>query len=102
VSRIVEFVAAILACAIAAMCGFIAGGRWAPGPIIGALMGIPIGLFFAAAYFTVALWVAQTWPHLLQAHRVGLCAAGVLLVGAILAAIGAWFGYRKSLGASLF
>jgi hypothetical protein len=98
----VEFVAAILACVIAALCGFVAGGRWSPGPLVGALFGIPIGLFFAAAYFTLALWVAQTWPHLVQAHRVGLCAMGVLVVGAIVAAIGAWFGYRKSLGASLF
>jgi hypothetical protein len=98
----VEFVVAIMACILAAMCGIVAGGRWAPGPIIGALFGIPIGLFFSAAYFALALWVAQTWPHLLQAHRVGFCAAGVLVVGAILAAIGAWFGYRKSLGASLF
>lgn len=84
------------------MCGFAAGGRWAPGPVIGALFGIPIGMFFAAAYFTLALWVAQTWPQLLQAHRVGLCAMGVLVVGAIAAALGAWFGYRKSLGANLF
>jgi hypothetical protein len=100
--RIVESVGALLACGAAGALGFFAGGRWAPGPVLGAIMGVPLGAVFAAVYFALALWVGETWPDLLDARLVGLISAALVIAGAACGAIGAVFGYRKSLGASLF
>ena len=100
--RIVEAAAAILGCLIAGAFGFYVGGRLAPGPILGAIMGAAAGVVVAAAYFALGLWVGETWPNILHPRRVGLAAAALLLGGMICGAIGSWFGYRKSLGAKLF
>jgi hypothetical protein len=97
-----EAVGAILACAAAGTLGFFAGGHWAPGPLLGAFIGLPLGAVFAVVYFVLALWVGETWPQSLDAHLVGIISAILVVAGAICGAVGAVFGYRKSLGASLF
>lgn len=97
-----EAVGAILACGAAGALGFFAGGHWAPGPLLGALIGIPLGAAFAVVYFVLALWVGETWPQSLDAHLVGIISAVLVVAGGTCGAVGAVFGYRKSLGASLF
>jgi ABC-type transporter Mla maintaining outer membrane lipid asymmetry permease subunit MlaE len=94
-------IGAILACCISAAVGFHAGSRWAPGPILGALMGIVLGAVVSVVYFAIALWVGETW-HILDPRKIGLMSAGLVVAGALVGAIAAWFGYRKSLGAKLF
>jgi hypothetical protein len=98
----VEAVGAILACGAAGSLGFFAGGHWAPGPLLGAFIGIPFGAVFAVVYFVLALWVGETWPQSLDAHLVGIISAVLVIAGGTCGGVGAVFGYRKSLGASLF
>jgi hypothetical protein len=100
--RIVEAAAAILGCLVAGAFGFYVGGRLAPGPFLGAIMGAAAGVLVAAAYFALGLWIGETWPNVLHPRRVGLWSAGLVLGGMVSGAIGAWFGYRKSLGARFF
>lgn len=97
-----ETIGAIIACAVAGILGYSAGTRWAPSPFVGALMGMPVGALVAPAYFVLALVVGNVQPHLLDAHLIGLLSLALVIAGAVCGAIGAWFGYRKSLGASLF
>jgi len=98
----VEAIGAIIACGAALAFGVFAGSRWAPGPVLGALMGFVVGTVVAPAYFIAALLVGAVRPQLLDAHRVGLLAMALVIAGALCGSIGAWFGYRKSLGAKLF
>jgi hypothetical protein len=98
----VEAIGAVISCIIAGAIGFHAGGRWAPGPIVSGLIGLVIGAVVAVAYFALALWVGETWPHMLNARTVGLMSAGLVVAAALVGAVCAWFGYRKSLGAKLF
>ncbi len=97
-----ETVGAILASGLAGVLGFVAGGRWAPNPFLGALFGLPLGIVSAGIYFALALGVAEAWPQLLDARLVGLHFLALLVVGAMCSGLGAVFGYRKSLGARLF
>jgi hypothetical protein len=71
--------------------------RWASWPAAAAL-----GFLSAGLYFTLALPVARASPQLLDARLVGLHFLALLVVGAAFGALGAVFGYRKSLGVRLF
>jgi hypothetical protein len=98
----VEILGAILACIAAGSLGFFAGGHWGPGPLAGAFLGIPLGALVAPLYFILALMIGETLPGALDARLIGLFSMGLVIAGATCGAIGAWFGYRKSMGARLF
>ncbi len=97
-----ETIGAIVDCGAALALGFVLGLRWTLGQPWCVIAGLVVGEICAVVYFIVSIWVGRNWPGLLDARLVGLHFMLLVIVAALFGALGAWFGYRKSLGLGLF
>jgi hypothetical protein len=100
--RIVETVAAIVACAVALVLGRIAGLRVPIGHPWIILAGVVVGEVCAAVYLGLANWAGRVWHGLLDPRLVGVHFMALIVAAGLCGAIGAWFGYRKAMGRGLF
>ena len=97
-----ETVGAIVACGAAAAFGYPAGMHWARDGAWCVLIGIVVGAACALGYLVALLWVGELFPHSLDGYGLGVRFLVLLPVVPLFAVPAAWFGYRKSLGISLF
>lgn len=97
-----ETVGALVDCGAALAIGLILGYRWTLGPPWHLIAGLIVGEIFAITYFAIAICVGRTWPDMLEARLVGMIFMGLVIVAGLCGVLGAWFGYRKSLGRGLF
>jgi hypothetical protein len=100
--RIVETIAAIVACGLALVSGYALGLR---GPLVqpwNVIAGLVIGEACAGVYLGLANWASRRWSDLLDARLVGMHFMALIVVAGLCGAVGAWFGYRKTLGRGLF
>ena len=100
--RIVETVAAVVACGVALVLGLIAGLRIPIGQPWIVLIGLVLGEVVAGVYLGLANWAARMWHGLLDPHVVGVHFMVLIVAAGLSGAIGAWFGYRKAMRGSLF
>ena len=100
--RHVETIAAVVACGAALVFGFALGYRWTFGQPWGVIAGLVVGELCAIVYFGVSIWVGRNWSGVLDARTVGFHFIVLVVVAALLGALGAWFGHRKSTGLGLF
>jgi hypothetical protein len=98
----VETIGALVACGAALAIGLVLGYRWTLGPPWHLIAGVVVGEICAAVYFAVAIWVGRAWPGVLEARLVGLHFMVLVIAAAFSGGLGAWFGYRKSMGRGLF
>lgn len=97
-----ETVAAIVACGLALVVGYAIGFL---GPLVqpwNVIAGLVVGEVCAGVYLGLANWASRAWSDLLDARLVGLYFMALILAAGLCGAIGAWFGYRKTLGRGLF
>ena len=78
------------------------GYRWTLGPPWHLIAGVVVGAIGAIVYFAVANWVGRASPGVLDPRLVGLHFIVLVIAAPVVGALGAWFGYRKSLGHGLF
>jgi hypothetical protein len=98
----VETIGALIACSAALAIGLVLGYRWRLGSPWHLFAGFVAGEICAAVYFAVANWVGRSSPDLLDPWLVGVNFMVLVIAAAPIGVFGAWFGYRKSLGRSLF
>ena len=100
--RIVETVAAAVACAVALVLGVIAGFRVPIGQPWIVLVGLVLGEVCAGIYLGLANWAARAGYGTLDPRAVGVHFMVLIVAAGLCGAIGAWFGYRKAMGRGLF
>jgi hypothetical protein len=100
--RQVETIGALVDCGAALALGFVLGYRWTLGPPWHLIAGFVVGEICAAVYFAAANWIGRAWPETLDARLVGMLFMAVVIVAGPSGLLGAWSGYRKSLGRGLF
>jgi hypothetical protein len=98
----VETIGALVDCGAALAVGLMLGYRWTLGPPWHLFAGLIMGELFAIIYFAVAIWAGRHWPGMLEARLVGILFMGLVIFAGLCGVLGAWFGYRKSLGRGLF
>jgi hypothetical protein len=98
----VETIGALVDCGAALAIGLILGYRWTLGPPWHLFAGFVVSAVCAAVYFAVANWVGRAVPDMLDPRLVGLNFMGLMIAAPLAGMLGAWFGYRKSLGRGLF
>jgi hypothetical protein len=100
--RIVETVAAVVACGVALILGLIAGLRVPVGQPWIVLVGLGVGEVCAGVYLGLANWANRMWHGLVDPRLVGVHFMALVVAAGLCGAIGAWFGYRKAMGRGLF
>lgn len=100
--RIVETVAAVVACGVALLLGVIAGLRVPLGQPWIVLVGLVVGEVCAGVYLGLANWAYGMWHGLVDPRAVGMHFMALVVAAGLSGAIGAWFGYRKAMGRGLF
>jgi hypothetical protein len=98
----VENLAAVLACFVALLLGYVAGLRVPIAQPWIYLVGLVVGELCAFVYFTAANWVGRTWPGSLDARLIGVHLMILIVAAGLCGVIGSWFGYRKTIGRGLF
>lgn len=97
-----ETIGALVACGAALVIGLVLGYRWTLGPPWHLIAGVVVGEICAAVYFATSIWAGRNWPGLLDPRMVGLNFMALVIAAAFSGGVGAWFGYRKSMGRGLF
>ncbi|HYD05296.1 MAG TPA: hypothetical protein VEC60_06205 [Reyranella sp.] len=97
-----ESVAALVTCVLALVFGVIAGLRVPLGQPWIVLVGLGIGEVCAAVYLGAANWASRMWVGLLDAREVGVHFMALVVAAGLCGALGAWFGYRKTMRGRLF
>ena len=97
-----ETIGALVDCGAALVLGLVLGYRWTLGPPWHLIAGVVVGAIGAIVYFAVANWVGRASPGVLDPRLVGLHFMVLMIASPVVGALGAWFGYRKSLGRGLF
>jgi hypothetical protein len=100
--RIVETVAAVVACGVALALGLVAGLRIPVGQPWIVLVGLVVGEVIAGVYLGLANWAGRMWHGLLDPRLVGVHFMVLIVAAGLSGAIGAWFGYRKAMRGGLF
>jgi len=98
----VETIGALVDCGAALALGLTLGYRWTLGPPWHLIAALMVGGVCAAVYFALAIWVGRNLPGVLVPRLVGVHFMALMIVAPLVCAFGALFGYRKSLGRSLF
>jgi hypothetical protein len=98
----VETLAAVAACVVALLLSFVFGRRAMVGQPWVVVAGLVLGEVCAGIYLGLANWAGRTWSGLLDPRLVGVHFMALIVVAGICGVLGAWFGYRKSLGRGLF
>jgi hypothetical protein len=98
----VETIGAIVDCGAALVLGLVFGYRSTLGPSWHLIAGLVVGEICAVVYFIASNWVGRTYPGTLDARLVGIYFMVLVIVAGSCGGLGAWFGYRKSLGRGLF
>jgi len=97
-----ETIGALVDSGAALALGLTLGYRWTLGPPWHLIAALMVGGVCAAVYFVLAIWVGRNLPGVLVARLVGVHFMVLTIVAPLVCAFGASFGYRKSLGRSLF
>ena len=97
-----ETAGGFLCCAVALVLGIYIGRRWASGAEWAVLVGFVIGAVCVAFYLIVTSSIGMLWPETLDAHVLGLHLIVVGMASPVCGALGALFGYRRSIGQGLF
>jgi hypothetical protein len=98
----VETIGVLVDCGAALVSGLILGYRWTLGAPWHLIAGLIVGEIFAITYFAVAIWAGRHWPGMLEARLVGMSFMALVILAGLCGVLGAWFGYRKSAGRTLF
>jgi hypothetical protein len=98
----VETIGALVGCGAALAIGLTLGYRWTLGPPWHLVAGLVVGEICAVVVFAAANFVGRAWPGVLEARSVGVHFMALMIVAPLAGALGASFGYRKSLGRGLF
>ena len=97
-----EIIGALVGGGVALVIGLVLGFRWTLGPPWHLIAGLVAGGLCATVYFVIANWVGRTMPGLLDPRLVGLYFLALAVAAPVSGLFGAWFGYRKWMGRSLF
>lgn len=97
-----ETIGALVGCGAALAVGAVLGYRWTLGTPWHLIAGLLVGAACTAIYFVVATWVGRAMPGTLEARQVGVNFMVLMPAAPLVGLMGAWFGYRKSIGRGLF
>jgi MFS family permease len=100
--RIVESVAAIVACLVAIGLGFYLARLWAPTSVWALLIGVVSGGICAAVYFVATVLAGELIPDFLAAEKVGFWFMILLAAAPSCGALGGFIGQRRTPGLGPF
>ncbi|MCW5733212.1 MAG: hypothetical protein KIS73_03775 [Enhydrobacter sp.] len=97
-----ETIGALVACGASLAIGVILGYRWTLASPWHLITGVMVGEILAGVYFAMSIWAGRHFPGLLDPRLVGLNFMALVVAAGFSGGLGAWFGYRKSMGRGLF